>query len=134
MATKLINFNSQLEFDSFCHWNELAPLLVAGQDKLQVFVVPAPSIFKVDTEHNDNLLIVGSHTEELESFFESYSELLLKTTVSIEFHIIDVPGRSIANLWTRLQNLKRVGAATQALQPQPLRSMPRAMIGLISMR
>ena len=104
-----VSFSSKKDAFEFVHWDFAIEHILAKTDFAKIdpiFVCAQPSLLSQATKEHP-FLIIGSHPDELSQFFETHSSQILSSPNSTHFHLIDVPGRTCANLWQRLSFLKR---------------------------
>ena len=115
--TLTFTFANKAELFDFCQWDCVVDLLVeeltADVGCYMVVFCPQPSF--LDNKHNfRRLLVVGSHTDEVRQFFVTQTAMLLRTATKVKFCLIDIPNKSVANIWQKVALLQRclVGSTT----------------------
>jgi hypothetical protein len=108
--TLSFTFANKAELLDFCQWDCVVDLLVdelSTEDNcFQVIFCPQPSL--LDNKHNlHRLLLVGSHTDEVRQFFDTQTAMLLRTATKVKFCLIDIPNKSVANIWQKVMLLQR---------------------------
>ena len=109
LPTTRIQFATRKEAQEYVHWEKVIEHILATTDNSRVeaiVVCPQPSIVTLSRQF-DQFRIVGSHPEELSHFFETHNPGIVAGSKSVHLHLIDVPPRTCANIWQRLQFLKQ---------------------------
>jgi hypothetical protein len=108
--TLTFTFANKAELFDFCQWDCVVDLLVEEltTDASCYLVVFCPQPSFLDNKHNlHRLLVVGSHTDEVRQFFDTQTAMLLRNAAKVKFCLIDIPNKSVANIWQKVALLQR---------------------------
>ena len=119
MARSLsFKFANKNDLFNFCHWDCVIDTVIDSLDQNGTFLVifcPQPSLL-TNRLARPSLIISGSHPEEVLQLFDTQSQMLLGSARTVKFCIVDVPSKSIANIWQKVLLFERFISSATAVQ------------------